>query len=313
MSKSCKKLCGITHVEPHSEELTTQDVSTPQSSIRRIPQQAESDEQLIKLWLHGRSKHTIKGYTNDIKLFFQKNNKFLKAITLQDLQDYTDYLTTKEYAPATIKRMLCAVKSLFSFGFRIGYLQFDVGKPLRIPTPKETISERILSQQEVFYMFDCAKNPRDKMLLKLLYYTGLRVSEISGLKFSNLQAREKTGQITVQTKGDKTNVILLPTHLWEELSIYRNGADEDCPIIKSRKGNALCVGQIQRVVSRIAIKAGITGKVSPHWLRHSHASHALDNGCPIHLVQKQLSHTSIATTGKYLHARPTESSSKYLK
>jgi integrase/recombinase XerD len=313
MSKSCKKLCGITVVEPHSAKLTTVDGCPPQSPIVRIPQQADSDEQLIKLWLHGRSKHTIKGYTNDIKLFFQKVNKSLQTITLQDLQDYADYLTGKDYAPTTIKRMLCAVKSLFSFGHRIGFFQFDVGKPLRIPTPKETISERILSQDEVFYMFDCAKNPRDRMLLKLTYYTGLRVSEISGLKWSSLQKREKTGQITVQTKGDKTNVILLPARLWEELNIFRNGVSEDIPIIKSRKGNALCVGQIQRVVSRIAVESKITGQVSPHWLRHSHASHALENGCPIHLVQKQLNHSNIATTGKYLHARPTESSSKYLR
>ncbi len=313
MSKSCKKLCGITDVEPHSADLTTSDAGAPQTPVVRIPQQANSDKQLIQLWLHGRSKHTIKGYMNDIKLFREFTNKLLRTITLQDLQNYADYLTTKDYAPTTIKRMLCSVKSLFSFGHRIGYLQFDVGKPLRIPTPKETISERILSQIEVFYMFDCAKNPRDRMLLKLLYYTGLRVSEISGLKWSNLQKREKTGQITVQTKGNKTNVILLPGHMWEELCNYRNGASEDSPIFKSRKGNALCVGQIQRIVRRIAVKAGITGQVSPHWLRHSHASHALENGCPIHLVQKQLNHSSIATTGKYLHARPTESSSKYLK
>ena len=312
MSKSYPILRRITAVEPHSKNITTQDDSAPQSRVARIPQQAKSDNQLIRLWIHGRSKHTIKGYTNDIKLFFQRLNKSLQTTTLQDLQDYADYLTTKNYAPTTIKRMLCAVKSLFSFGHRIGYLQFDVGKPLRIPTPKETISERILSQDEVFYMFDCAKNPRDRMLLKILYYTGLRVSEI-GLKWSNLQAREKTGQITVQTKGSKTNVILLPAHLWEELLIYRNGASEDSPIFTSRKGNALCVGQIQRIVRRIAVKAGIVGRVSPHWLRHSHASHALENGCPIHLVQKQLNHSNISTTGKYLHARPTESSSKYLK
>ena len=313
MSKSYQNLGRITVVEPHKTDLVTADTGTPQLPVRRIPQQAESDEQLIGLWLHGRSKHTIKGYMNDINLFFKKINKSLRTITLQDLQDYADTLTKKDYAPPTIKRMLCAVKSLFSFGHRIGYLVFDVGKPLRIPSPKESISERILTQEEVFYMFEMAKNPRDKMLLKLLYYTGLRVSEISGLKYSNFQQRDNTGQITVQTKGSKTNVILLPVHLWRELSEYRNGASEDTPIFRSRKGNALCVGQIQRIVRQVAVKAGITGKVSPHWFRHSHASHALENGCPIHLVQKQLNHSSISTTGKYLHARPTESSGKYLK
>lgn len=313
MSDYSKDLIRITPVEPHSDNLPTQDAGAPQSPVVRISQQAKSDEQLIQLWLHGRSKHTIKGYLNDIKLFLQNKNKSLKTITLQDLQDFADYLANKNYAPATTKRILCAVKSLFSFGRRIGYLPFDIGKPLRIPTPKETISERILSEGEVYLMIDAAKNPRDRLLLKVLYYTGLRVSEISGLKWSNLQTRDKTGQITVQTKGSKTNVILLPAHLWEYLMEYRNDAPEEAPVFRSRKGGHLCVGQIQRVVKKIADIAGVSAFVSPHWFRHSHASHALDNGCPIHLVQKQLNHSSIATTGKYLHARPQESSSKYLK
>lgn len=313
MQKNYPILRRITQVEPHSTDLTTTDAGTPQLPVQRIPQQANSDEQLIQLWLHGRSKHTVKGYTNDIQHFSQQVNKSLRTVTLQELQNYADYLAEKDYAPTTIKRMLCAVKSLFSFGHRIGYLPFDTGKPLRIPTPKESISERILTQDEVLYMFEMSKNPRDKMLLMLLYYTGLRVSEISGLKWSNFQKRDKTGQITVQTKGNKTNVILLPVHVWDKLCQFRNGASESRPIFMSRKGNALCVGQIQRIVRRIALKAGITGNVSPHWMRHSHASHALENGCPIHLVQKQLNHSNIATTGKYLHARPTESSSKFLK
>ena len=313
MQKNYPILRSITHVEPHSTSPANKDAEHMELSDQRVPQQAQSDEQLIQLWLHGRSKHTVKGYMNDIKLFRQQVNKSLQTVTLQELQNYSDYLTKKDYAPTTIKRMLCAVKSLFSFGHRIGYLPFDTGKPLRIPTPKESISERILTQDEVFYMFNVAAYPRDKMLLMLLYYTGLRVSEISGLRWSNFQKRDKTGQITVQTKGSKTNVILLPVHVWEQLCEYRNGASEDSPLFISRKGNPLCVGQIQRVVRRIALKAGITGQVSPHWMRHSHASHALENGCPIHLVQKQLNHSNIATTGKYLHARPTESSSKYLK
>ena len=172
MSKSCGKLRRITAVEPRSTDLTTKAAGAPQSPVRRIPQQAESDEQLISLWLHGRSKHTIKGYTNDIKLFFQYINKSLQTTTLQDLQDYADSLATKDYAQTTIKRMLCAVKSLFSFGHRIGYLVFDVGKPLRIPTPKETISERILSQDEVFYVL--VQRESDKPVSQLRDFSCLR-------------------------------------------------------------------------------------------------------------------------------------------
>ena len=69
---------------------------------------------------------------------------------------------------------------------------------------------------------------------------------------------------------------------------------------------------IWRIVKAAAQRAGIEGPVSPHWLRHAHASHALDRGAPIHLVQATLGHASITTTGRYLHARPKESSSKFL-
>ena len=69
---------------------------------------------------------------------------------------------------------------------------------------------------------------------------------------------------------------------------------------------------VERIVTKAAVRAGVEGKVSPHWLRHGHATHALERGAPIHLVQATLGHASVATTGRYLHARPTDSSSKYL-
>jgi integrase/recombinase XerD len=85
------------------------------------------------------------------------------------------------------------------------------------------------------------------------------------------------------------------------------------PVFSSRKlGGHLDRSQVLRVVQAAARRAGVAGKVSPHWMRHAHASHALDRGAPIHLVQATLGHSSVATTGRYLHARPTESSSKYL-
>lgn len=313
MSEERSDLCGINQVEPHSLVMHPQELVDPQSVSERVPTQAESDVQLIRLWIHNRSRHTIKGYLHDIKRFRKFITKSLKTITLQELQDFADHLTQQNYAPNTTKRILSAVKSVFSFGHRIGYLRFDTGKPLRIPTPKDTVSERILSEKQVHQIFDSIQNPRDRLLVKTLYFTGLRVSEIAGLKWQNLQTREETGQITVQTKGDKTNVILLPEWLWNELMKHRNGTPDDFPIFRSRKGSALCVGQIQRIVKKIAAMAGLSEHVSPHWFRHSHASHAIDNGCPLHLVQKQLNHSNIATTGKYLHARPQESSSNYLK
>ena len=113
-------------------------------------------------------------------------------------------------------------------------------------------------------------------------------------------------------KGGKTRVVLLSRTTWRALAALRGGAGTDDPVFWSRKSGALDPSAVHRVVKAAAERAGLDPAVSAHWLRHAHASHALDRGAPIHLVQATLGHASVATTGRYLHARPSESSSKYL-
>ncbi|MBI1249344.1 tyrosine-type recombinase/integrase, partial [bacterium] len=86
----------------------------------------------------------------------------------------------------------------------------------------------------------------------------------------------------------------------------------EAPVFRSRKKGHLDESAIWRIVKKASERAGIDKDVSCHWFRHAHASHALDRGCPIHLVQATLGHASISTTGRYLHARPTDSSGNYL-
>ena len=83
-------------------------------------------------------------------------------------------------------------------------------------------------------------------------------------------------------------------------------------MFRSRKSGPLDPSQVHRIVKAAAERAGLSAEVSAHWLRHAHASHSLDRGAPIHLVQQTLGHASVATTGRYLHARPTDSSARYL-
>ena len=121
------------------------------------------------------------------------------------------------------------------------------------------------------------------------------------------------GQITVFGKGGKTRTVLLKPKVWHQLQSLKGEAKTADPIFRSRKGgHALDASQVRRIVYAAAQAAGLDRKVSPHWMRHAHASHALDRSAPIHLVQATLGHASVATTGRYLHARPTESSSLYL-
>jgi integrase/recombinase XerD len=148
--------------------------------------------------------------------------------------------------------------------------------------------------------------------LRLLYGAGLRVSELCGLRWRDVVERDDSGQITVYGKGGKTRHVLLSVGTWDALSAIRGDAGEEAPIFLSRKGSPLCTSQAFRIVRAAARRAGSDKDVSPHWMRHAHASHALDRGAAVHLVQATLGHSSVATTGRYLHARPTESSSKYL-
>ena len=273
-----------------------------------LTRQANSDAQAIGLWLHGRSPHTQRAYRSDVGHFLVFVGKPLPQVTLGDVQAFADSLLG--LSPASRARTLSAVKSLLSFCHRLGYTPVDVGQAVRLPAIRGTLAARILSEGDVQRMLALEPAPRNRALLRLLYGAGLRVSELCALTWRDAQDRDGAGQITVMGKGGKTRAVLLSTDTWRELGTLR-GAD-DAPVFPSRNVGHLDPSQVRRIVKAAARRAGITAPVSPHWLRHAHASHALDRGCPIHLVQATLGHASVATTGRYLHARPTDSSSRYL-
>jgi integrase/recombinase XerD len=151
------------------------------------------------------------------------------------------------------------------------------------------------------------------VLLRLLYTAGLRVDEIAHLAWRDLRERGDAGQVTAYGKGGKTRVVLLPATVWRELLSIRDGASSDAPVFASRtRGGFLTTTQVRRLVYAIATAASLDDRPSPHWLRHAHATHALERGAAIHLVQATLGHASVATTGRYLHARPTDSSARCL-
>ena len=174
------------------------------------------------------------------------------------------------------------------------------------------MAEKILEEQSVTLLIEAASSARNRVILRLLYIAGLRVSELCALKWRDLRPNGDSGQMTTFGKGGKTRTILLTPSLWEELCQLRGSAFADEPVFVSKKGGHLCRTQIFYIVKAASASAGIDEKTSPHWLRHSHASHSLDRGAPIHLVQRTLGHSSIAITERYLHARPTDSSGLYL-
>ncbi len=274
------------------------------------PAQAHSDEHLLALWLHGRSAATRRAYAADLAAFLAHVARPLPAVTLGDVQAFQDTLAA--LAPATEARRLSAVKSLLSFGHKTGYLPVNVGAAIRLPPVKHTLAERILDVDAVLHLLALERHPRDKALLRLLYLGGLRISEACGLRGRDMAVRDDAGQVTVFGKGGKTRAVLLKASIWQDLVALRS-ADPDAALFRSREGGgALDPSQAHRIVKRAAQRAGLSDAVSAHWLRHAHVSHALDRGAPVHLVQATVGHASLATTSRYAHARPSDSSSRYL-
>lgn len=275
---------------------------------------AQNTEDRIRLWLHGKSPNTIKSYRRDLYEFLTyAGGVELSQITLNHLQGYEVALGDLGKSQNTIARKLAAVKSLLTFCQKVGLFPYNAGSMINVKPSKDKLSERILSRGEVLDMIYQTANKRDRLLLKLLYVTGARVGELCKLTWSDIKPNEDGGaRITLFGKGDKTRVVLIAGEFYQELTQLHT--EDGGAVFRSRKGQtAITTTQAYRIVRDAADRVGIEGNVSPHWLRHSHASHALDNNAPIHTVQKSLGHASITTTERYLHSNPKDSSGLYIK
>ena len=301
----------------------------PERLNTTLPEGA-TDDLVIRMWLAGRPATTKEAYLADIAALQAFTSGLpLAQINLLHLQRFVERLSA-DLAPATVARRVSAAKSLLTFCQKSGYTTFNVGAALRAPKVEEKLAERIMSESQVHRMLALEENPRNHAILRLLYNAGLRVSELCALTWNDVQERAGLGgQIRAYGKGSKERYILISTETYQEVMALKGDVLDFAPVFTSRKkkwGGQLTRGQINRIVEAAAVRAGIAtyqetnaagelvtrSLVSPHWLRHAHASHAIDKGAPLPLVRDTLGHASIATTNKYTHARPGTSSGTYL-
>jgi integrase/recombinase XerD len=234
-----------------------------------------SDPKIIKTWVENHpNPNTRYCYRFDSERLLKHAKKTLSRITLTDLQRFAESLSSAGLAPISRVRVLAAVKSLFGFAFRMRHIPTNPAAELALPRYEVRLAERILGEEDVRRMLAVDSAPRDRVLLQLLYSGGLRVSEAVGLRWRNLRPHGYAGQITVFGKGGKTRSIALPAPLWPELISLRGSAGAEEPVFPSRSGLALDRGRIRVIVRQAAERAGVAAAVSPHWLRHAHATHA---------------------------------------
>lgn len=275
---------------------------------------ANDDAVLIEMWLHNRPSGTQKNYRRDVRSLLDFVGKSLQEVALEDLQAYASHLNARQLKDATKRSKLNAIKSLFTFGTRLNYFSFNLAAALRIPKRNSILAGRVVKQLEIFKLIDRGTSSlRDRALLKLLYGCGLRVSEGLQLNWDDFTERD-SGEVQVQVlgKGQKLRVVLVPLQVWMELEALKGNASGEAPVFTSCRGKRLDRTMAHKIIKQAATKAGVSEKISCHWLRHSHATHALSKGAPISLVRDSLGHSNISVTNVYLESNPSDGSSNYL-
>lgn len=268
------------------------------------------EQKFIEMWLDEKTNATKQSYRIVITKLTTFCAKPLKEITYDDLFDFK--VSLREMSDNSVRLHVNTLKSLFRFGKQKGYFTANHADQLQAPKVNQRLDDHMLTEQEVSAIITHTRRQRDALFIRLLYATGMRVAEICSLKWKNFRPGGDNCAVTCTGKGNRDRTIYFSLTLWEEMRSLDDTKPNN-PVFQSQKGGHLDPSQAWRIVRAAAISAGIDGNVSPHWFRHSHASHALQNGASLIEVRDTLGHSHIGTTDKYLHSRPGKSSSSYLK
>ncbi len=271
----------------------------------------------LQLWLHGRPPTTRRQYARIASGFLDGAAKPLREVTLRDLQLYVDRIAARSQKVSTIRTAVYTLKSLSRFAFRINHVERDLAELLHVPPSNTNPSERVLSEEKTWALIAAPRSQRHRVLLRTLYKSGARVSEISRLRYGDLAQHENGGGLLwITRKGGRRDAVWIPPELLAELrSLMPTDATPATYVFRSQGSDGpLRPRGIARMVERYARR--VLGKnaprVSPHWLRHCHATHAIARGAPLELVQRTLGHSTLTHTAVYLHPASGDSSARFL-
>lgn len=273
----------------------------------------KSKEELIERFLEhmkverGASPETIRAYRADLEAFLDEFDADIKDIDVSHIRAFVARSLRQGKKASSVSRTLACLRSFFRFLYREGIVETN---PARlVPNPKKGRAlPEFLSVDEAFDLVETPegvgfREVRDRAVLELLYGSGLRISELTGLRIDDLDLKE--GIVRVKGKGSKERIVPVGTKAKEALKDYlveRALLRSNSPyLFLNHKGRKMTERGLRDVVYRYAKKAGLAGKVSPHTLRHSFATHLLQSGADIRDIQELLGHSSISATQVYTH------------
>ena len=239
------------------------------------------------------SERTIETYQNCVNRFFQYCGKEAREVTKKDIREFLENLSEKS-AGATIHVYLNAIKFFFEDVLRRN-MRIDIRysrRPKKLP--------QVLSKEEVKRLIYSIQNHKHKLMISMMYSAGLRVSELINLKAKDLNFKEKYGYVR-GGKGNKDRIFIISEKIERALMSICLGKNKDDYVFITNRNDKYNVASLQQIIKKAARNARIDKRVSCHTLRHSFATHLIENGYSLNEVQALLGHKSPETSMIYVH------------
>ncbi len=245
-----------------------------------------------ELKLRGFSDMTVRTYVKQNKLFLDHIKKNPEDVTEEDIRGYlASQMSEHKSAIRTISLKKAALKFFYDELLKKGIVNLKTPK-----TPKDIPD--VLTKDEVKALIDNAGSKKTKLIIQFLYSTGLRVSELVGLKKNNLNLKEGEGWVRAG-KGNKDRFFKIPDSLKGDLELFIKELETE--YLFAGKNGHISTRNIQKILQSAGQRAGINKRSNPHQLRHAYATHLLNSGVDIRLIQELLGHSSLSTTQLYTH------------
>jgi integrase/recombinase XerC len=255
----------------------------------------------------GVSAHTVRAYRKDLDEFSGYVKAVPDKIDMIDVRGFIAEQIGRRLSKITVSRRLSSIRSFFKFLYREGYIKCNPAKLVSNPrVPK--LLPRFLTVDDVFSLIEKPEGigfipARDRAILELLYSSGLRVAELAGLNMDDINIRESL--VKVRGKGRKERIVPVGSKAIDALKSYTIERillkSKDKALFLNRTGTRLTDRGVRRIVVKYAKASFIQGRIGPHTLRHSFASHLLQGGADLRVIQELLGHSSLSTTQRYTH------------
>jgi integrase/recombinase XerC len=255
------------------------------------------------------SAHTLRSYRTDLAdcaaFLASRRLGTLVAADARTLRAYLAALHERGLARTSIARRLAALRSFFRFLVHRGRASANPAREVATPKLPKTLPTYLpIDESDALLRVASPRAPgnaRDRAILELLYATGIRVAELAGLDVEDVSLRDwREAAVRVLGKGRKERIVPVGRKAVEALQAYL-GPRTGGPLFLNERGGRLTVRSVHRIVRGRARAAGLHRRVSPHTLRHTFATHLLDAGAELRLIQELLGHARLGTTQKYTH------------